>query len=89
MSVPVPEHKCPYCSHALNRVSIPGPDPVPEPEPGDATVCINCSAVLVFGPDLTVHKPTDEEIVDLAGSPSLLEAMRFVGEYQKMKYGKP
>jgi hypothetical protein len=58
-SVVVPECDCPVCGKKLNRVS--GVDNEGTPSEGDFTVCIACSSLLVFMPDLTVRMPTVTE----------------------------
>jgi len=40
--------------------------------PGDATVCLTCGHLMVFGEDLLLRNPTDAEIVKFAGDKRLL-----------------
>lgn len=47
----VPESPCPNCGHVMNGATDPE-DEDAVPVPGDATVCIDCAALLVFGPEL-------------------------------------
>lgn len=83
MSKPAKEDICTNCGHPLNRVSIPGDEDVPDPNPGDATVCLYCSHLMVFDDNLVLRPPNDAEMEDLAGRPDILEAMQFVSEYQR------
>lgn len=50
---------CPYCGSKLDAATDPYGDA--RPKPGDASVCWYCAGVLVFGDDLAVRLPTDEE----------------------------
>lgn len=37
-----------------------------KPSPGDRSICINCLAVGIFGDDLKLHRPTDDEVLEIA-----------------------
>jgi len=45
------------------------------PSAGDLSVCFYCGHLTVFADDLTLREPTDDEIVELAGLPELVDAM--------------
>lgn len=60
----VPESPCPSCGHVMNGATDPD-DLDAVPVPGDATVCINCAALLVFGPELQLGLMSP---ADLGGS---------------------
>lgn len=51
---------CPHCSYPLDAAF--NPDAGRGPEPGDATVCINCAALLYFGEGMTLHEYTVAEL---------------------------
>jgi len=57
-----PNSICPYCGHKFNRASNPEGQ---VPTPGDYSVCIECSEILVFDDDLLLRKPTDKELEDV------------------------
>lgn len=46
------------------------------PDPGDVTLCLWCGHIMVFGDDLTVHNPTDEEMQRIAGSRDVIALQR-------------
>jgi hypothetical protein len=46
------------------------------PRPGDATICIICGHLMVFGNDLTLRELTDEEIKKFAGDPRIVRAQQ-------------
>ena len=52
--------QCPYCSYQVDcatTITDKGP-----PEPGMFSICINCMNVCVFAEDMSIRKPTLEEI---------------------------
>jgi len=51
----IKEQKCPYCSHKIdNQVCF--NDIAAKPKPGDLTVCIACTNVMSFDPELSLIK---------------------------------
>lgn len=55
-------HQCPGCGQQFSAASNVKDTLAPiEPKAGDVTVCIGCSAVLVFEPDLSLHLITAKE----------------------------
>ena len=72
------EQRCLNCGHRLNAASS-FFDETP-PHPGDATVCIECGHVMVFGDDMKMREPTGAEVVELAGNEQLLTTMRVLAE---------
>lgn len=69
-------HMLPCCGYAVTAAADIDETEIRPPEPGDPTLCMNCGAVLAFGPD---GKP---------GWPGLgvIEAFRLLdpAEYQRM-----
>lgn len=64
--VNTPPNRCPYCGY---EVDCAGGDGTPEPNSIDSiSLCLNCQNVLLFNDDLTVRKPTDEELTALKAS---------------------
>jgi hypothetical protein len=47
-----------------------------KPRPGDFSICIRCGHLAIFGEDSRMRDPNDEEIVCIAGDPSLLAIQR-------------
>ena len=60
----VPDHRCPVCRAELSAASSIAPDEVPEP--GDWTVCIACTVILIFNPEMTVRLPLADEMAALS-----------------------
>lgn len=55
----MPECQCPHCGGILSgAASFEGH----APEPGDFSVCIYCTSVLVFQPNLQVRLATNEDM---------------------------
>lgn len=53
--------ECPYCGAKLEgHIAVEPPDA--SPEPGDYTVCLECSILLVFTEDMGVRLPTLAEL---------------------------
>lgn len=79
-SDPIPEGECPSCGAKVNRAG----DILGEgsPEPGEVVVCLECSALNVFAEDLSLRRPTDEELVDIAGSSELRKTLEIVARYR-------
>lgn len=59
----VPESICPGCGEKLNR-AVAGDGSAPEP--GCASICTHCGDVAVFGNDLKLVKPNDEQAKEIA-----------------------
>ena len=65
--VSTPPNCCPYCGY---KVDCAGGDGTPQPNSIDSiSLCLNCQNVLLFNEDLTVRKPTGEELTALKASP--------------------
>jgi hypothetical protein len=64
MSERLPETICWHCDRALDGASgIDGDDMIPTQ--GAVSLCIYCGAVALFGPDLRLIPPTDQQLDDL------------------------
>lgn len=59
----VPQSTCPVCGTLLNAASFFTGES--SPRPGDLSVCIECTAILVFQADLTVQGISEEELESL------------------------
>lgn len=79
----VPSSNCPNCGvkqdGALAVTSI------HRPEPGDIMVCIDCSHICIYSDNLTLRDPTDEEMVEIAGNPTIIKMMRTINEANKRR----
>ena len=49
------------------------------PGPGDVSVCLYCHHLMIYDEETKLRNPTDEEIVELAGHPELVRAMKALG----------
>lgn len=72
---------CLNCGKELD--SADGLDHDATASPGDVTVCFGCHHVMIYGDGLILRAPTDEEIVEMAGDPSLINVMKALGVYKK------
>jgi hypothetical protein len=75
----VPLSHCPNCGQKLTACGM--FDDSHAPVPGNIALCF-CGHVLVFGDDLVLREPNDQEIIDLAGDPALLQAQRMLSDYR-------
>jgi hypothetical protein len=46
------------------------------PKPGSISICIYCGHIAVFADDLSLRKPTGEEMREIAGNPTILAIQR-------------
>lgn len=68
-------HRCPHCGKRLNAAgTTDGADA--RPEPGDCTMCFGCGEWCVFADDLSLRKPSEDELVELLDDPDCQEARR-------------
>lgn len=76
----VPACPCPGCGVPNDAASSAHGSYVGRPSPGDASVCLNCAAILVFREDLTTRLMTGAELADMAPDDRsyLLHARRMV-----------
>ena len=66
--------KCTACGAPLDvATSFSQPEP---PVPGDATICIMCEHLMVFGDDMKLRDPTEAEYEKLAGNAQIAEIRR-------------
>jgi hypothetical protein len=54
------------------------------PRPGDATICFYCHHLAIYGEDFQLRPLNDREVIELAGDPDILLAMRMLGKKRKM-----
>jgi hypothetical protein len=72
----ITETQCPECGHVLDAAEAVD-DPEVRPSPGDLSICIKCSAILIFTEDMSIRLATDAELDELAeDSPELHRQVR-------------
>lgn len=59
---------CPYCGGHLDAAASAEGDDV-MPRPGDPSICFHCGEWLIFGEDLKLRKPTDDEHIEIGLDP--------------------
>ncbi len=74
---------CPYCFKLLDAATSLGTEAVPGP--GDFTVCIDCCAVLKYGPDMSLEASSLLEIP----MHSRLEFAKLVGHCKEFRSTRP
>jgi len=67
-------HTCPHCGYELDAATACDFEEAGQPGPGDMSICIECGEVCVFVDDINLRKPTDSELVEIAGTPGLVMA---------------
>jgi hypothetical protein len=66
-SYDVPVSACPKCREVLDCALPGGGEPLPGggPAEGDCTICINCKAILTYGPGMQLASASAEAVMDL------------------------
>lgn len=59
-SHPMPDDACPECRHLFEMATSADFNGA-RPKPGDASICIECTTILVFNTDMHVRRMTDDE----------------------------
>lgn len=73
---------CPNCLRELDRLSsLEGETPAP----GDITVCLYCSHILILDEELKVRELTDKEMLDVAGDPDVKRIIEFTAAFRRFK----
>ena len=75
---------CPQCGHRITAASHVD-DNAPMPQPGDYTICLYCSTLLIFADDLAVRNLTDAEMIEAVGNKEMMRTMKFTHEYQQWR----
>lgn len=63
---------CYKCGYAFDRSSCVGHSDAPVP--GDVSICIQCGAVMVFGGDNALRRPTGKELLVFSSDPRIKKA---------------
>jgi len=77
----VPPVMCPSCGKHLDAASSPDDDV--KPSVGDISVCIYCSHICVFGDDMVLRNPTDEEMLQIAGDKQVIAVVNVTADFRK------
>jgi len=48
------EDHCPYCDYKIDMASSTRDDE--KPQPGDISICLNCTGVMSYGPDMALQE---------------------------------
>lgn len=84
-SVRVPESVCPTCGERLDACRAIGRR---IPKEGDISLCINCSAILVFDKNLIMVKPDKNELAEIMANPDIAMAVTVTKLYQRFKMAR-
>jgi hypothetical protein len=80
----VPQSKCtnPACGRPLNGAGLLDQVQIP-PSPGDASMCLYCRHLMIFGDNMVLREPTREEAIEIASAPDIFELQKFSLQYNK------
>ena len=78
-----PECKCPFCGHILTAAT----GTTVSPKEDDLSICVNCTALLIFNPDLILEAPS-KEVLDSISLDEWLEIDLMQEQLKLMKEGK-
>lgn len=74
----VPLSHCCACGKELDyATNIEGQSP----SAGAYTICLDCGHLMMFDETLRLRNLTDQEMINIAGSPELLELQKFRGQW--------
>lgn len=59
------EQRCPHCHHLLSAASAGDTRTIATAGPGDISVCIECSGVMMFGPTMILRAVSADELLKL------------------------
>jgi hypothetical protein len=68
----LPRSECLNCGHPLDRATH--VDGARRAKPGDVTLCIRCSHIMIFTEDMSFRNPTDEELTEIAADADVMRA---------------
>ena len=69
---------CIDCGKKLDAAFAADPAHPDAPLPGSISICMYCHHLMIYGDDMTLRNPTDEEMTELAGDEELLQAMKLL-----------
>jgi hypothetical protein len=76
-----PRNYCLDCGKRIDAATAVSEDAVPNS--GDISVCFYCGHIMIFAPDMTVRSLTDSEMIEIAGRPDIIQAMKIIGYAKK------
>jgi len=79
----MPEQKCLRCGHEFDSASAVGRDATPKE--GDATLCIGCGHLMVFGADLMLRELTEDEHLEMGMDPRVRAAQDAIAHVNKKR----
>jgi hypothetical protein len=80
----LPPHHCPHCSKLLNSAThAPGQPDIRPPEPDDITLCFGCGEFCLFTADMTLRKPTEDELIEIGLDPDARQARENWVQFQR------
>jgi hypothetical protein len=81
----VPGSACINCGKDIDAASPVGSGRAPQS--GDFSICLYCRHLMVYGDDLRVRNLTDEEVIEVAGDPDLVLAMKMLESADQQNEG--
>lgn len=81
MSKSIQDCRCLNCGHNVNKAASVDDDM--SPSPGDATICLYCSHIMIFTDDMAMRNPTDEELSQIRNSADYQKMMWVARQFQK------
>jgi hypothetical protein len=81
----MPPNVCRQCGKPLDAAIDAATGVDTEAAPGNLSICLDCSDVMVFADDLSLRAPTDAEIIAMAGDPTLVGAQALLDSFRKRR----
>lgn len=79
----LPESACLDCGKQLNGATA--VDNRQRPKPGNISLCLYCGHIMAFDDALRLRNLTDEEMIEIAGDPRIVDVQRARGLAMKAK----
>lgn len=78
---------CLYCHRRVDcHGQIKGPGEADDsPDPGDATICLYCGGLMVFSAELTLRKPTRDELEQMLADTRITTSIHAIGQLHGIK----
>jgi hypothetical protein len=76
-----PEQKCPACQHAISWTTAANKPGSPTPKPGEVSICIFCTAILIFDEQLKLRLPTRDELAEWYHHPEVVLARKKIRDH--------
>jgi hypothetical protein len=70
----LPWSNCLDCGKAMDAASAMTHDN--PPKKGDVSICLYCGHIMIFRGNLTLRALTDEEMLEIAGNPQLIQMQK-------------